>query len=151
MGLTAAAILASVIRRIAPKGITGQGARLGAGLLVLSAMLLPLGKLDLTAGAVAAARRGYTGIMEADDLERETNRRMEALITDAAEAYILDKAQAMGLELRAEVTLRLKDRYPVPWAARLYGSPTEQQRRTLSELLERDLGIPPDRQEWCGM
>ena len=151
VGLTAAAILAALIRRLAPKGIGGQGARLGAGLLVLTAMLSPLGNLDLTAGAVEAAKRSYTGVMEADDLELETNRRMEALITDAAEAYILDKAQAMDLPLEAEVTLRLQDRYPVPWSVVLRGAPTEAQRQNLEQTISQDLGIPPERQEWCGM
>ena len=151
IGLTAAAILAALIRRMAPKGISGQGARLGAGLLVLSAMIAPLGKLDLTAGAVAAARRSYTGVMEADDLELETNRRMEALITGAAETYILDKAQAMGLSLEAEVTLRLQDRYPVPWSVSLRGTVNAAQKQQLEALLEQDLGIPPERQEWCSM
>lgn len=151
VSLTAAAILAALIRKLAPKGLAGQGARLGAGLLVLTAMIAPLGTLDLTAGAMEAARRSYTGVMEADDLELETNRRMEALITQAAEAYILDKAQAMDLTLEAEVTLRLRDHYPVPWFVRLRGQPTETQRAELETMLTQDLDIPPERQEWCGM
>lgn len=45
--LTAAAILAALIRKLAPKSGAGRGARLGAGLLVLVCLVSPLGKLNL--------------------------------------------------------------------------------------------------------
>ena len=40
--ITAAAILAALIRKLAPKSGAGRGARLGAGLLVLLCLLQPL-------------------------------------------------------------------------------------------------------------
>ena len=87
VGLTAAAILAALIRRVAPKGAEGRGARLGAGLLVLICMLGPLGKLNVAAGAKQMARWSYTPVMEADEVARESNRLMESLISEAAETY----------------------------------------------------------------
>ena len=42
--ITAAAILAALIRKLAPKSGAGRGARLGAGLLVLLCLLQPLGR-----------------------------------------------------------------------------------------------------------
>lgn len=151
VGLTGAAILAALIRRVAPKGAEGRGARLGAGLLVLICMLGPLGKLNVAAGAKRMARWSYTPVMEADEVARESNRLMESLISEAAETYILDKAQAMELTCSAEVSVRLKKQYPIPWSVVIHGHGTQSQKKALTEAIASELGIPEERQEWLDM
>lgn len=151
VGLTAAAILAVLIRKLAPKGTTGRGARLGAGLLVLVCMLGPLGKLNVAAGARQVARWSYTPVMEADEVARESNRLMESLISQAAETYILDKAQAMELTCSAEVAVRLKNQYPIPWSVTIRGHGTQSQKKALTDAIASELGIPEERQEWVDM
>ena len=151
VGLTAAAILAALIRRVAPKGAEGRGVRLGAGLLVLICMLGPLGKLNVAAGAKQMARWSYTPVMEADEVARESNRLMESLISEAAETYILDKAQAMELTCSAEVSVRLKKQYPIPWSVVIHGHGTQSQKKALTEAIASELGIPEERQEWLDM
>lgn len=151
VGLTAAAILAALIRRAAPQGGEGRGARLGAGLLVLICMLGPLGKLNVTAGAKQVARWSYTPVMEADEVARESNRLMESLISRAAETYILDKAQAMELTCSAEVAVRLKNQYPIPWSVTIRGHGNQSQKKALTDAIASELGIPEERQEWVDM
>lgn len=149
--ITAAAILAALIRKLAPKSGAGRGARLGAGLLVLLCLLQPLGRFYREGTALFSRDWGQVDPMASDEVSREANRLMESLITQQAEAYILDKARAMGLEAEVTVKVHLEDRYPVPWAVTIRGSPTGQQKSALETEIQDALGIPPERQEWLQM
>lgn len=149
--ITAAAILAALIRKLAPKSGGGRGARLGAGLLVLLCLLQPLGRFYRDGTALFSRDWGQVDPMASDEVSREANRLMESLITQQAEAYILDKARAMGLKAEVTVKVRLEDRYPVPWAVTIRGSPTGQQKSALETEIQDALGIPPERQEWLQM
>lgn len=149
--ITAAAILAALIRKLAPKSGAGRGARLGAGLLVLLCLLQPLGRFYRDGTALFSRDWGQVDPMASDEVSREANRLMESLITQQAEAYILDKARAMGLKAEVTVKVHLEDRYPVPWAVTIRGSPTGQQKSALETEIQDALGIPPERQEWLQM
>ena len=149
--ITAAAILAALIRKLAPKSGAGRGARLGAGLLVLLCLLQPVQRFVRDGSALFSKDWGQIDPMTTDAVEQEANRLMESLISDQAEAYILDKARAMGLEAEVTVTTRLEDRYPVPWSVTIRGSPTGQQKAALESEIQEALGIPPERQEWLQM
>lgn len=149
--ITAAAILAALIRKLAPKSGAGRGARLGAGLLVLLCLLQPLGRFYRDGTALFSRDWGQVDPMASDEVSREANRLMESLITQQAEAYILDKARAMGLEAEVTVKVHLEDRYPVPCAVTIRGSPTGQQKSALETEIQDALGIPPERQEWLQM
>lgn len=149
--ITAAAILAALIRKLAPKSGAGRGARLGAGLLVLLCLLQPLGRFYRDGTALFSRDWGQIDPMASDEVSQEANRLMESLITQQAEAYILDKARAMGLEAEVTVTVHLEDRYPVPWSVTIRGSPTGQQKSALETEIQDALGIPPERQEWLQM
>ena len=149
--ITAAAILAALIRKLAPKSGAGRGARLGAGLLVLLCLLQPLGRFYRDGTALFSRDWGQVDPMASDEVSQEANRLMESLITQQAEAYILDKARAMGLEAEVTVKVHLEDRYPVPWAVTIRGSPTGQQKSALETEIQDALGIPPERQEWLQM
>ena len=146
--ITAASILAALIRRMAPSGGPGRAAKLGAGLLILLTAFGPLARADPVAAAERLARSGYDDPLSTGDFSRETNRLMSDLISGQAEAYILDKARALGLEVTAEVETRVEDYYPVPWRVSIRGSPTETQKTALSRVIEEELGIPAARQEW---
>lgn len=149
--ITAAAILAALIRKLAPKSGAGRGARLGAGLLVLLCLLQPLGRFYRDGTALFSRDWGQVDPMVSDEVGQEANRLMESLITQQAEAYILDKARAMGLEAEVTVTVWLEDRYPVPWAVTIRSDPTGQQKSALETEIQDALGIPPERQEWLQM
>jgi hypothetical protein len=149
--ITAAAILAALIRKLAPKSGAGRGARLGAGLLVLLCLLQPLGRFYWDGTALFSRDWGQVDPMASDEVSQEANRLMESLITQQAEAYILDKARAMGLKAEVTVTVRLEDRYPVPWAVTIRSDPTGQQKSALETEIQDALGIPPERQEWLQM
>lgn len=149
--ITAAAILAAILRKLAPKSGTGRGARLGAGLLVLLCLLEPVHRVLRDGQWMLERDWGDVNPMATDEIDLEANRLMESLITQQAQAYILDKARAMGFTPEVTVTLRLEDRYPVPWSVIIRGSPTGQQKSALETEIQEALGIPPERQEWLQM
>ncbi len=151
IGLTAAAILAALIRRLAPNNAAGRAARLGAGLLILTALLRPLGKMDLLTAAEELAKNGLSNRLSAQQTDMAANELLKALITETAETYILDKAQTLGLKIQAEVTVNVLEYYPVPWAVTLRGEADRNQQDALQTYISEQLGIPEERQEWLDM
>jgi hypothetical protein len=136
---------------MAPESGAGRASRLGAGLLVLVTAFGPVAELDPLAAAQSLLRSGYSDVLSTQAVDQAANSLLEELITDSAEAYILDKASALELTISAAVTCRVEDTYPVPWSVRLEGSPTEQQKVALTETIRQELGIPEERQEWVQM
>lgn len=149
--LTAAAILGALVERLAPKGGAGRAARLAAGLLVLITAFGPVAELDTLAAAEHLARSAYADPLTTEELSRAGNTLLSSLISQQAEAYILDKARQSGLELEVQVETRDQEGYPVPWRATLAGSTDAVRRTDLAAVIAQDLGIPEERQEWLDM
>ena len=149
--LTAAAILGAIVRRLAPAGGAGRAARLGAGLLVLLTAFSPLASVNTASAAQDLVRHGYADPLTTVEFSKNVNDLLSELITERAEAYILDKAQELGMVVTAEVTVMVEDTYPVPYAVKLSGSPTAAQQAKLKEVIAADLKIPEERQEWLNM
>ena len=147
--LTATAILAAVIRQVAPSGGAGRVTRMCAGILIILAAFSPLGKPDLLEAAQHLAQTGMSDPLSAEEFDQKTNLLLADLISQEAETYILDKAYAMNLDLEVEVKTSLREEgYPMPWQATLRGDPLDWQRLELSRSIEEDLGIPKERQTW---
>lgn len=68
-------------------------------------------------------------------------------IMDATRAYILDKAEALGADVTVEVMLD-DSQIPVPCGVRIRGNISPYLREKLGSLIERDLGIPTEAQQW---
>lgn len=148
MRLTAASILAALVRRASPEGGAGNAAKLGAGLLILLTALGPLGEIDLVEAAEHIALDGYGDVLTTAPVDKAANTLLEELITDTAESYILDKAQALGMTVTAEVSTDISEGYPVPWSVQLHGECTTEQQTLLGQWIQDTLGIPEERQEW---
>lgn len=81
----------------------------------------------------------------AGQAEAETKRQMTAIISEEAATYILDKADALGLQLEVQVEL---DGNLLPWGVSLQGAASPYARSRLSSQIETELGIPKERQVW---
>lgn len=68
-------------------------------------------------------------------------------ISSRVEAYILDKAEALGATISVEVSLD-DSNIPAPSAVRIRGKISPCGKITLSQILTRDLGIAPEDQIW---
>lgn len=72
---------------------------------------------------------------------------LEEGIIDGTEAYILEKAKALNLDLIVEVEVS-DDEIPVPITVSLTGSAAPYARSVLEETISRELNIPKEKQTW---
>ena len=149
LGMACAAMAAALAQSLAPEGGPKRICRLASGLVLLLATVQPLLRLDegalaKLAGDLPASVGGYT-----DALEEENDLLYQSIIERQTAAYILDKAEALGVSCQVEVKYRYdQDGAPYPHEARFRGTWTQEQREGLEEMLEEDLGIPPERQSF---
>lgn len=68
-------------------------------------------------------------------------------ITQGTEAYILEKAKELNLDLVVEVELS-DDEYPVPIAVSITGNVAPYAKTVLGEMIFSDLNIPKESQKW---
>ncbi len=74
---------------------------------------------------------------------------LEAIIKSETQAYILDKAAALGADIQVQVELSTGSA-PVPVSAVFNGDIPKQIQSTLCELVQRELGIAKEDQVWIG-
>ena len=102
--------------------------------------------LDIDAGDMVFQPELYREQIQLrqEELEQSALTEWEAIIERETAAYILDKADTLGLEISAEVRAETgADGLPV-LSAELAGEPSE----VLAEYLAEELGIPRERQVW---
>ena len=132
-------VLLSAAQSLIPPGTVRKAAGFTGGLIrpVLGADLEHL-ELDFDHYQAAVEERQE----ELADTQTEA---MASIIAEQTEAYILDKAGELGLEVTVRVETRTEGNgIPVPWSAELTGSWSQ----ALASALETELGIPAERQVW---
>ena len=81
------------------------------------------------------------------ELTQTVESQMKVIIEQEYAAYIVDKAEELGILCQAEVTCSNDENgVPCPWEVTTRGVWTEEKRAAVGRLLEGDLGIPPQRQ-----
>ena len=146
--VVAAALAVSLISLIPMKRSLRRVICAGCGALLLLTVLTPLRRLrDVEPGDYLSQFEMDDSLI--DEALRDGQTRAQALITEQTEAYIWDKAAALGAKVRAKVTLAaLSEHYSYPYAVTLTGRWTASQRQALSAYIAQTLGIPPERQTW---
>ena len=150
LALTCAALAASLAQALAPEGAPRRICRLAGGLVLLLAAVGPV--VGLEEGDLSALTENWRsrGELAVQSMEEENDLLYQAIIETRAAAYIVDKAEALGVSCQAQVTCRSQGEQalPLPWEARVTGELSQSQRQAISQLLEADLGIPPERQSF---
>ena len=148
LGVTAAALVLALAEALAPEGGAKKVCRLAGGLALLLA----------AAGPAAGALKGgvFTGTLEGwrertriveQELEERNGRFYLAIIEEETAAYVMDKARELGFDCEAEVTYGYDEEgVPCPWEITARGGWTREQREEFSRLLEKELGVPAQRQ-----
>ena len=122
--------------------------RLSGGIVLILVVLGPMVKANLDSFG-----QYLSGVILEQDalrsgIEVKNKDIMARIIQEKTEAYILDKAEALGAEIQVTVTVEEGQDYPYPAAATIEGFLTDAQQATLAEDLERSLAIPKERQEF---
>ena len=150
LSVTASAVLCGIISGLlGKKGTTAAIGRLLCGIFLAITVLKPL--MTLSISEITSFTDSYTADARAaaESGEELANDAMGDIIMQQTQAYILDKADALGVSVSVEVQLS-KDTPPIPESVTISGSISPYQRKQLSSLLEEDLGIPEENQVWIG-
>lgn len=142
LGVVCAAIIVTLGECIAPEGGAKRICRLAGGLVLLLVAISPLIRMDEE--QLHGITEGYRVDSEeySEALASQQEYLYEAIIAENTAAYILDKAEELGMSCQIEVTiLRDENGVPYPGSVTVEGGWTQSQRAALSQILETDLGI----------
>lgn len=143
-----AAIFVSVLQSILPgKGATSAIIHLIAGIFLLTVVISPLIKIRIN------RMLDYISCIETDassivsSAQNSTLDEIDKVIIQKAEAYILDKANNLGVNIAVEISLK-SDGSSIPERIKIIGPVSPQVKKQLSALITNDLGISGEMQTW---
>ena len=149
LSVIATSLLSSVLLSLVPKGSVHRTLTFLCGLAMLLTALGPVVRLDFDAMAQALSRTHLQAAEAAEGVTADNSELIADIIKEEAQAYIWDKADSMGASLsEVEVEVQTDGTYPYPYSVSISGNCTAEQQDQLSRLLEEELAIPAERQEW---
>lgn len=123
--------------------------RLVCGMLMAFTVIRPVLDIDLQNVLNFPATLYRSGEIVARDGQMLSETAMRTIIKNETEAYILDKAASLGVEL--EVDVMLEDTYPMaPISVRVSGNVSPYSRNRLQSIIAQELGISKENQIWTG-
>lgn len=148
LAVVAAAIICGIVTRLfGEKGTQGALAKMICGLFLTFTLLHPIG--DFRIGDIGDIADRYSA--EADQAVSAgmamTKDALRESIKARSEAYILDKAEQMHAELTVRIGLS-EDDIPVPQSIKLTGKISPYTKNRLQTIIEENLGIDKEHQEW---
>ena len=147
LGVTCTALVLAIADSLAPEGNAKKVCRLAGGLALLIAAVSPVLRVDGESLSRAVSEYQTSVWVYERELEEKNVLLYQSIIEETAAAYIVDKAEELGISCQAEVTFAYdEDGVPYPWEVTARGVWTEDQRSRLSGLIESDLGISGQRQ-----
>lgn len=147
LSVACGAMIVTILQALLPKNGIGAVGRLASGLVLLLVTVQPLIRLD--AEEMAAALTGYRLTQQgyAEELNEMNRDILEKIIEEETEAYILDKAESIGIACQVTVIYEWsEDGIPYPAQAQIVSDASAEEEKRLSRILEADLGIPPEAQ-----
>lgn len=138
-------LLLSVVQMLVPPGSLREITSLIGGMILLLVLVRPLMRVDPTEFSLDLSACRQAVEQRQAELEDTREEELAALIRSETETYISDKADSMGLIIRARITVETDGSgIPVPVSVELTGPESEG----LSRWLETELGLPAERQVW---
>ena len=146
LGIAVTAMAVTLLSVLLKEGVIRRAVRLAGGVVLILAVLGPLLRNELDAfGSYLTELKMREDALQTG-IEVENADVLERIIRRETEAYILDKAAALGAEVTVTVTVEQGGHYPYPYTATVEGKLTDAQRNALSEDLELSLASPKERQ-----
>lgn len=148
LSVAAASLLTSLLPALLPKGKIQKVESFIGSLVLILTILSPVVKLN--ASSIRKAMESYQIDLQDTQrgIEKKSRGALEELISQRCEEYIWDKAAQMGLQLEIEITVGGNPDIPVPVSASMVGVCSQEDQAVLSKILEEELGIPRNKQEW---
>ena len=144
-GVVMTSLLVSVLVSLTPEGAFRRIARLTGGLIFLLVALQGMKNVDVS--AVTVDFETYKGEIEGkrEEFEKENESIMLQSIEEKAQAYILDKAELLELDVTAQVEAAVDESgvYSLT-GVRLSGAYNAE----LADWISETLGVSAEKQEW---
>jgi len=145
LSISASAIICGIaIATADDKSASGAMIRLIAGLIMALTVIAPVVDIDFDDLPVIPTQITLDAQTACALGEEMADREINSIITNELEAYILDKAASVGADI--EVELRLEDCRPMEITIR--GTVLPGSRQRLQQVLETELGIAKENQQW---
>ena len=148
LSIIAAAIICALVTKISPeKGLHAAMLKLTCGVFLAFSILYPVTGLRIGKIGNLAAGIEADGAQAVAVGEEHSKKILSSVIKQRTQAYILDKAASLNVQLQVEVTLS-DDDIPVPVAARLEGKISPYAKASLQRILTEDLGMKKEQLTW---
>lgn len=142
-----AAVICSVIMRLLQGIRHAEPVRILCGLFMTIVLLHPISAIRDTHRYLLFPQWEYQAQDAADSGIQKAKEMTQQIIIQQTQAYIIDRAAAMGAVVEAAVSLE-DDGMPVQ--VEVYGTISPAVRSRLSEVLSKELGIKRENQQWIG-
>ncbi len=149
LSLAATGLLTALALQVTPKGRVHKILQLVCGVAMIFALVSPVLELDFSAYSLNLARYREEAAQWETAAEESSSRLTRTIIEAECAAYILDKAQDLGLGLTS-VTVTAKWGDVSAWCPDTVYIDTggAGKSETLAGIIEAELGIPAERQYW---
>ncbi len=148
LSVTGAAMLCAVVLRLLDgKGNAAAAAKMLTGIFMAVTVLTPLTNFRLSDALELLPQLNTDAQGAVAQGEASAKKALQEGISHQVEAYILDKAEKLGVKLAVEVELS-SDAIPVPVRVRLRGNVSPYAKTRLQSILQNDLGIDKENQIW---
>lgn len=146
--VTAAALICSVLLRFTRRcGAAGVIMKLLCGIFLAYSIVKPVQQVEFRGIEEFVSSFREDAEMAVQWGESTAATALAESISQGTEAYILEKAKGMNVELAVEVELS-DDEIPVPVAVSLTGQVAPYVKTVLSDTISQDLNIPKEKQIW---
>lgn len=146
--VTAASILCGIlVTLLGKKSASGSIVKVLCGLFLSVSVVAPWAKIQLLDLATYTDNLQLEASQYAANGENTASEELAAIINQQTQAYILDKADSLGLDIAVEVTLNDQEP-PVPYTVVITGSAAPYAKEVLSQFIANDLSVPKERQKW---
>lgn len=148
LSISAAAIICGIITNLVEKKSTNAAiVKLICGLFISITIIAPWTQIHFSDFST------YLGSLKIDATNAVANgskiasESTAAIIKERVEAYILDKAASLNLDITVGVELS-KDAPQIPYSVIISGSVSPYKKNALQSIITENLGIPEENQVW---
>jgi hypothetical protein len=146
LSVAGTAIIGVLALAVTPPGAVKKTVQLASALLLIITVLRPLTGWSGDLAPISELWRAETA---AAALSAEVRHDLlSAIIEEKTAAYIVTKAQALGLVVIVSAQSRMGGDYPEPWSVSVYSDRPEHAKSALGKMIVQDLGIPAERQHY---
>ena len=141
------ALICSVVYEVAKNTYAKEQIRAICGIFITLMILQPFAQIKMLSAekwTAVFSEDAETAAFMGSDMVDEV---LRASIKREVESYIIGKAEQWNAQIAAEVVL---DRENIPVRAMLRGEISPQGKQNLAQVMETDLGITKENQQWTG-